>query len=163
MYFIHILLASVWIGVTFSIALLANWCFFQADETQLLLLAPFIPRLYQTVLLPTALLIIVQGLIYGLFSSWGFIRHRWIMLKWIGIVLVGFCIGWGAIAHTYEIIARVEMLGIAEGLTGARTVLGFILLQIFLLIMLVWLSIFKPRLRKNKLHALKESKKFKIS
>ena len=35
---------------------------------------------------------LVTGVCYGLFTNWGFFRHRWIMLKWLVVFL---CIGFG--------------------------------------------------------------------
>ena len=38
--------------------------------------------------IPGALLTVVTGIIYGIFTKWGFFKYRWITVKWIVGILV---------------------------------------------------------------------------
>lgn len=38
--------------------------------------------------IPGAILTVVTGVLYGIFTKWGFFRYRWITVKWIAGVLV---------------------------------------------------------------------------
>lgn len=61
------------------IGALAIVSFFQLSETDFLTIAPLIPMLYQKVVLPMALITIIQGIIYGVFTNWGFFKHKWVL------------------------------------------------------------------------------------
>ena len=38
--------------------------------------------------IPGAILTVVTGIIYGIFTKWGFFKYRWITVKWIAGILV---------------------------------------------------------------------------
>jgi uncharacterized membrane protein len=78
----HIVSISIWFGSVVCIGALAIVSFFQLSETDFLTIAPLIPMLYQKVVLPMALITIIQGIIYGFFSNWGFFKHKWVLFKW---------------------------------------------------------------------------------
>ena len=41
------------------------------------------------VVIPGAILTVVTGVIYGMFTNWGFFKHKWIIVKWIlGITII---------------------------------------------------------------------------
>lgn len=41
------------------------------------------------VVIPGAILTVVTGVIYGMFTNWGFFKHKWIIVKWIlGIIII---------------------------------------------------------------------------
>lgn len=35
------------------------------------------------IVIPGAILAVATGIIYGIFTKWGFFKHRWITVKWI--------------------------------------------------------------------------------
>ncbi len=101
-----------------------------------------------------ALLCFATALLYSLFTNWGFFRHRWIMLKWLVIVL---CIGFGIWLGGREEI----MLSLSRGL-GAESMnssayrdalLPYFLgggVQLCVLALVFAVSIFKPFGKKKK-------------
>jgi len=147
---LHILTASIWFGGVVCMGGLAFICFFQFNETEFLTFAPWIPGLYQSVILPFALLTIVQGLTYGIFTNWGFIKHKWILWKWILLICVALCTGLGAIGQMFSVIEKVESSGFTGGFTDGGLVLLFISLQILFMVIMIILSVFKPMKRKNR-------------
>ncbi|MEL7565626.1 MAG: hypothetical protein AAGU27_12160 [Dehalobacterium sp.] len=64
------------------------------------MVAPLVPSLYSMVIMPAAILTILQGIVYGCFTGWEFFKHKWIILKWVSTVLVMLCTGVGAIANS---------------------------------------------------------------
>lgn len=97
---------------------------------------------------------LVTGLLYSLFTNWGFFRHGWLVFKWVatvGAILFGtFFLGpWET-----RMLELSRDLGLAaqenaEYLRSARLNLGFGLAQVALLAVMVWLSVFRPWGRKK--------------
>ncbi|MEN6463380.1 MAG: hypothetical protein ABFC94_18675 [Syntrophomonas sp.] len=141
---LHILSASTWLGVVVGIGSLAYVCFFQLSEADFLTIAPLVPELYRKVVLPAAVVTIVQGIIYGIFTSWGFVKYKWVLFKWILAFLVAFCTGWGGIGNMFYVLDKVEKSGLAGGFTDGGVVLLFIFLQIIIMFIMIILSVFKP-------------------
>lgn len=144
---LHILSMSIWFGAVVCIGSLAFICFFQLSETDFLTIAPLVPELYQKVVMPAAIFTIIQGIVYGLFTNWGFLKHKWVLFKWILVLLIIFCTGWGGIGNMFAVLDHVEKSGFAGGFTDGGMVLLFISLQIIFMIIMIILSVFKPMKR----------------
>ena len=147
----HILTASIWFGGVICIGVIVRICFFSLDESAFLIVAPLVPSLYSTVIMPVGLLIILQGIVYGCFTGWGFFKHRWITLKWVSLVLVMLCTGMGAIGQMFSAIEKVKAQGLNGGFADGGIVLLFIVLQSLYLAFMIAISVYKPALNKNKL------------
>lgn len=148
---LHIISASIWFGATVCIGFLSVICFFHLSETDFLITATLVPRLYQKIILPTAIFTILQGFIYGFFTNWGFFKHRWVLLKWIFTLLLIPCIGVGAISQMYSAIDKVNTSGFKGGFSDGGLLLLFISLQIVIMLIMIGISVFKPKMRKEKL------------
>ena len=92
---------------------------------------------------------LVTGLLYSVCTGWGFIRHRWIIGKWL-ITLFGILFGTFALGPWEKgMLALSGKLGHAALTNDAylrymHMNFGFGLLQVCLLIGAIWLSVFKP-------------------
>lgn len=120
---LHIVSASIWFGGTVCIGVLAIICFFNLSENAFLTVAPLIPMLYKKAILPMAIFIMIQGLIYGSFTKWGFIKHRWIILKWVLTLSLGPCIGMGTIGQLFSVIDKVSNFGFSGGFADGGRIL----------------------------------------
>lgn len=151
---IHILLAGSWLGT--GICLVVIQAFMKVDSGGALLGADLAAKfLDDYVIIPTAMGTLVTALLYSLFTNWGWIKHRWLAVKWV-ICVVGIIFGtfWlGPWMNTQPPISAE--LGLAAlndpTYTHARTMdLWWGLVQISTLGLAVWLSIFKPwKARRN--------------
>ncbi len=144
---LHILSISIWLGSVVCIGGLAAMCFFQLNESEFLTVAPLIPELYRSVVLPMAIFAMIQGIFYGFFSNWGFFKHRWVVFKWALVILTGLCTGAGGIGQMFSVLEKVEKTGFAGGWADGGPVLLFISLQVLFMIIMIVLSVFKPRKR----------------
>jgi hypothetical protein len=91
----------------------------------------------------------LTGLLYSLFTSWGFFRHKWVLVKWIITI---FCI----ISGTFYLGPwETTMLNISEQSGGAAILdaeylsamhlnFCFGMFQILLLVFACVISVFKP-------------------
>ena len=132
------------------IGCLVFMCFFHFNEAEFLAFAPWIPGLYQMAVLPFALLTLAQGFIYGIFTNWGFLKHKWILGKWILVLLVILCTGLGAIGQMLSAIEKVESTGFTGGFADGGLVLLFISVQISCMVIMIMLSVLKPMKRKDR-------------
>ena len=151
---LHIVSAGIWFGATVCIGVLAFICFFNLSETSFLITAPLIPMLYQKTILPIAIFILIQGLVYGFFTNWGFVKHGWVLLKWILTLLLIPCIGVGTIGQMFSIIEKVNTSGFTGGFSDGGPVILFISLQILIMLMMIGISVLKP---KKKEHTTKQN------
>jgi len=107
------------------------------------------------IVIPGAFGCLITGLIYGIFTKYGFFRHGWMIFKWVvtlGAILFGtFYLGpWET-----EMMNISSQLGIASledpaYLYNQRMNIIFGALQVLLLLVTVFISIFKPWKRKKK-------------
>lgn len=107
------------------------------------------------IVIPGAFGCLITGLIYGIFTKYGFFRHGWMIFKWVvtvGAILFGtFYLGpWET-----EMMNISSQLGIASledpaYLYNQRMNIIFGALQVLLLLVTLFISIFKPWKRKNK-------------
>ncbi|MCL2549641.1 MAG: hypothetical protein FWE78_01695 [Methanimicrococcus sp.] len=144
----HILTAGIWFGGVVCIGILAYICFFQLTEEEFLTIIPLVPALYQKIM-PFAFLTIIQGFIYGFFTNWGFVKHKWVLYKWILTVFIALLTGLGSIRQIHAVIEKVGTAGFEGGFADGQLVLLFIFLQITLMAVMIALSVFKPRDGKN--------------
>lgn len=104
-----------------------------------------------TLVIPGALLAVVTGIIYGLKTSWGFFKYRWLTVKWIvGIVII--IIGtFGLHPMSLEMIAQLQPIANeatslpADYFGTERIIVNYMaIIQAVCLIFLVAVSVFKP-------------------
>jgi hypothetical protein len=142
---LHIFSTSIWLGSVVCILGLAAICFFQLNERDFLIIAPLVPQLYKTIVMPVALFTVIQGIIYGLFSNWGFFKYKWLLFKWIFVLLIALCTGLGGIGQMFAVLAKVETSHFVGGLADGGLVLLFISLQVLFMLIMIVLSVIKPK------------------
>lgn len=150
LHLIHIISISIWFGSVVSISALSTLCFFGVDENTFFMLAPLIPWLYKTIVLPIALFTIIQGIIYGLFTNWGFFKHKWISYKWILLVLVALSTGMGTIGPIFALLEKARLNGLVGGFIDGGAILACIFLQLIFLLFMIILSVYKPKYKITK-------------
>ena len=101
------------------------------------------------IVIPGAFGCLLTGLIYGIFSSWGFFRHHWLIFKWIvtiAAILFGtFYLGpWET--TMMEISGKLGLTALQDPsyLYNQRMNLIFGALQCLVLLATVFISVFKP-------------------
>lgn len=79
---IHLFFAVLWIGG--AIALLAVLFFAQPATGDELYMASRISQIIDDFLIiPGAIASFFIGIVYGVWTNWGFFKHRWLIVKWI--------------------------------------------------------------------------------
>ncbi|WP_018305329.1 hypothetical protein [Desulfitobacterium hafniense] len=145
----HIITAAIWFGGVVCLSGLAWFGFFHLEESAFLTVAPLIPELYLKVIMPASLLTIVQGVVYGIFTNWGFFKHKWVILKWVSIPLLVACTGIGSISQIFSVIEKVKSNGFTGGFADGGIVLLFMTAQILIMSFMISISVLKPFKKKS--------------
>ncbi|MBD8349010.1 MULTISPECIES: hypothetical protein [unclassified Dysgonomonas] len=92
---------------------------------------------------------LVIGIVYGIFTNWGFFKHRWIIVKWIitvAQILFGTFAYHPALTQNLSLISELkeEVVFNAEFIANNRfmEISGFF--QSGLLLFMIVISVFKP-------------------
>ncbi len=98
------------------------------------------------VVIPGAFGCLVTGLIYSCFSNWGFFKHTWLIFKWIvtATAILFFLGPWET--TMMEISGKLGMTSLSDQayLYNQKMNLIFGTIQVLLLMVTIFISIFKP-------------------
>jgi hypothetical protein len=145
----HLLFASVWVTcgiVILSFALVSSGL---KNGDQLYMLNYLADFIDMKILVPAAMLTLLTGLLYGIWTRWGFFKHRWLTFKWIvtvSIIVIGTIFTGPWIAEMTEMSLRdgISVLQNSRYILISRSQLAVGLCMNFTLVITVFISVFKP-------------------
>lgn len=148
---VHIIVAAAWLGGAVSLSILLYVGNTQADSSGALVGVNLCYHWIDQVIVVFigALGCTLTGLIYSLFTRWGFLRHRWILAKWIITALMmtsgTFLLGPGE-ARMLEMSRELGLNALTNPLYEAVFNLQVIMagVQILCFITIIYLSVCKP-------------------
>jgi hypothetical protein len=150
---LHVFFSSLWVGS--GLALLAINIFLKADDgMELVGINVTMKFIDDFAIIPAAVGCFCTGLLYSLFTKWGWFRHGWVTAKWI-ITMFGILSGTFLLGPKLDSLvptAKTGGLGVLTdaGYVGTKHLLyGFGGLQVASLVLAVFLSILKPWKAKN--------------
>ena len=146
---IHILLISIWIGTLIAILLLLlvkqtqfNIAYFPAlDKTVFLL--------FDSIIMNVSIAVAITGLLFSMFTTWGFFRFHWITIKWISIVGLALIIMFlqgpavNGMASLSDVFLQ-EVRNNPDYLKFEHRRIIYTLIQLCLLTFIVFISVLKP-------------------
>lgn len=146
----HLIAVSSWVGGAVSLLLLYPLKNGVTDGNVLYGINQSIHQVdMMVVVIPGAFGCLLTGLIYAIFSNWGFFRHNWMIFKWIvtvaAIIFGTFFLGPWETAMM-EISGNIGMASLSDSayVYNERMNLIFGALQCLILMVTVFISIFKP-------------------
>jgi len=151
----HLLAVSCWIGGAVALILLYV---LKDDVTNGGVLYGINQSIHHVdmavVVIPGAFGCLLTGLIYSIFSNWGFFRHNWLIYKWIvtvtAIIFGTFWLGpWETRMMELSGTLGSSALGDKAYLYNQRMNLIFGGIQCLVLMITVFISIFKPWKKKK--------------
>ena len=151
---LHIICALLWFGSAILMNLLRQFVD-ATDATGMYYMAETLEAIDMKMLVPGAIGCLLTGAAFGLFSNWGFFKHRWLTVKWIFtifMILLGtFYMGPLVKGNVAIGKAMLEGFGDANQYWHNVTCNMFSgLLQLSLLTFVVVISVFKPWKKKHK-------------
>lgn len=155
----HLLAVACWLGGAVSLIFLYFLKKEISEGNQLYGINLSIQHIdMMVVVIPGAIGSLLTGLIYSVYSRWGFFKHNWVIFKWIVTILMilsgTFYLGpWEN--SVLEISGELGINALADENYLYYEKMNFIFgsVQIMLLIITVFVSIFKPWKRKKPLSA----------
>lgn len=152
---IHLLFVGLWIGSSFSILFLIIFLQFSGlKEVYGFYLG--IKLVDDFAIIPGAVGAMLTGMVYGIWTKWGFFRHNWLTVKWIlnialmitGIFLLGPAVNANtALAESKRLAALVS----DQFMSNQQMLIILGSVQFILLLFMLYVSTFKPwKKRKSK-------------
>ena len=147
---LHLTCVSCWIGGAVSLLLLY---FLKSDIDDGAVLHGINQSIHHVdmavVVVPGAMGCLFTGLAYSTLTNWGFIKQRWIAVKWVitvSAILFGtFYLGpWETAMMNISGDLGLAALEDREYLYNQRMNFWFGTLQVAILLFTVWISVFKP-------------------
>jgi hypothetical protein len=149
----HILFAFMWIigGIALCLGLLLV---FPKTGDELYMRSLMLKIIDDFLIIPGATLVILTGVIYGVCTSWGFFKHRWLTVKWImtitqaliGAFILGPCVNGNVdIANQLRDAAFTNI----EFLQNVNTIMIWGIGQTVCLLLYIVISIQKPWKKKK--------------
>ncbi len=88
---LHLLLAALWLASAITLVLLP--LFVQPERNDALYGAMLAMKFIDDfIIIPAANGCLLTGIVYGIWTHWGFFRHRWVIVKWV-VTLYGIIVG----------------------------------------------------------------------
>jgi hypothetical protein len=150
----HILFAFMWIigGIALCLVL---FLVFPETGDELYMRSLIIKIIDDFLIVPGATLVMLSGVIYGVWTNWGFFKHRWLAVKWIMTIiqiLIGSFILGPRVNGNVEIANQLRDLAFADTvfLKNVNTIMIFGIGQTVCLLLYIVISIQKPWKKKNK-------------
>ncbi|MCP3926707.1 MAG: hypothetical protein GY714_29450 [Desulfobacterales bacterium] len=145
---IHILFACLWVGGSIAVTLM-HFLMNATDGMQLYGINLSMKFVDDFIIIPGATGSFLTGLLYSIFTKWGWFKHRWITIKWIinlyGVVFGTICLGpW---LNSLPPIAKKEGLNALTNITyinNQKMLCIWGSFQAITIIFAVYLSILKP-------------------
>ena len=144
----HIIMISIWFGSITSILLL-QLCKHSISPAHFFVLDQFIFAIFDSVILVVSIAVTISGLIFSMFTPWGFFKFRWLIVKWIAIVLLAVFLifivspSFNGLASTSDVY-RQGFESNPDYLTFQKNVVLYSCIQLAVLVLLIFLSVIKP-------------------
>ena len=145
----HILAASLWFGTAFCSLILAlyyqNW----ANGDELYAINAARNLMGEFIIVPSAVLSLVSGLMLCSFTAWGLFKHYWVIAKQI-LTMILIIIGsvwlgpWTKEATSISAIERLQALQNPTYISIRNAVIVGGAVQTLLLVVIIIISVLKP-------------------
>lgn len=150
---LHVLFSCAWVGAALCLVTM-NFTMQATSDMELYGINISMKFIDDYIIIPGAIGCLLTGLVYSIFTNWGWFKHRWITAKWIinitGVIFGTFWLGpW---LNSLPEISKAEGL---KALTNAvyinnRTMLYYWgTLQALSIIFALFISVLKPWKKNN--------------
>ena len=140
---LHITCSQLWLGGAAAVLFLGIHALNQSTGSDTQAILALIPQLYRTIVLPAALICLIQGVIYATVFHFGFIRQKWLGFKWLFALVIALCTGLGSINQVFSLLELSQSTALS--LSNGTNLLAFTTAQIVLLVLINILSVVRIR------------------
>lgn len=152
---IHILCACMWVGAAIILSLM-NPFIKATDGMQLYGIDVSMKFIDDFIIIPGANGALLTGLVYSIFTGWGWFKHKWIIVKWcitiFGVIFGTFWLGpWVNELGPISKVQGLSALADPSYLHNRHMVLYWGTFQLSTLVLALFLSVLKPWKRRKKI------------
>ena len=145
---VHILFASIWVGATCGLLLLALLYRSFTHDIELTTIHRVLKWLDDCLIIPSAFGSLFTGLGLSLWTNWGFFVYRWVLYKWVATVSM-ILFGAAFLGRWINEMALRSQAGLlvmqdSAFLSYAAYNRYFVSLQLGVLLFLIAISVLKP-------------------
>lgn len=150
---VHIVSAVAWFGSAIIMNLLRHLVKVE-DAAGMYWMAEILEAIDMKIIIPGAVGCLLTGIAYGVFSHWGFFKHRWLTVKWV-LTLFMILFGtfyMGPLVKDNVVIGKALLNGggnVAQYWLNVTANEYAGLLQTVLLLFVIIISVYKPWKRKG--------------
>ncbi|NQU45101.1 hypothetical protein HQ520_17595 [bacterium] len=146
--FFHLLLGGTWLAAGLMLVIM-GYFFHPTAGPELYGIDRSMKFIDDWIIIPCALGTLLTGLLYSLFTRWGFFKHRWLTIKWVitvgGILFGTFFLGpWLNSLPPLSETGGLDALDDPVYAGNLRLNITWGLLQVGSLLFALYLSVFKP-------------------
>lgn len=151
----HLLFMAVWVACGFILLSFSLVSAGLSSGEHLYMLNYITDFIDMKILVPSAMLTLLTGLLYSMFTGWGFFKHRWLVFKWIvtvSIIVTGTIFTGPWIAEMVTLAGR-EGIGVFQNsrylfINRCQITVG--MCMNLTLVVTVFISVFKPWKKSSK-------------
>ncbi|WP_163305401.1 hypothetical protein [Dysgonomonas sp. 521] len=149
----HLIFSMMWVVGVMAMAVISLQKAQSGDELYMILRISRV--IDDTLVIPGAVSTVITAIVYGVFTNWGFFKHKWMIVKWVLsllIIIAGTFYFSPLLDNSLEIAntTRDAALNNPEVLRGSRISALGALVQGGLLIFAIVISVEKPWKAKRK-------------
>lgn len=146
---LHLILVSAWFGSLITILILHLIRATDYQSADFYLIDRMIFIIFDKLIMNISIGVALSGLIFSMFTKWGFFKFYWITVKWIAISILAILLMFGASPVTNGMAAisdilRTKCSGNPDYIYYSKQMLNYTLIQILVLIAIIYLSVTKP-------------------
>lgn len=149
--FFHVIFAITWIGSAMGLLLIPS-VVIPDGENQMYTMAYIVWLLDQLLIWVGVMGILITAIIYGVWTKWGFFKHKWLTLKWVTtivMILLGTFVMGPAVDGNVCDLKWYDQNSM-QFYDNLRITIIWGSVQFTMLLFVVYLSVFKPFKAKNK-------------
>jgi len=156
---VHILFASLWVGGAATINIM-NYSLNASDGMQLYGIHLSMKLVDDWVIIPGALGSLITGILYAIFTNWGWFKHNWIIIK-LAINLFGVIFGTFWLGPWLNLLPKLSKVQGLDALTNAMYIHNQHMLYIWgpfqmaTIMFALFISVLTPWKKRKKLRSVK--------
>ena len=144
----HVFFACIWVGT--AVVLCVKQFFISASSgDELYGIISTLDFIDIKILVPGAMGILITGIIYSVWTDWGWFRHNWIIVKWIiciyGVIFGTYPLGpWMQSLTEISKVKGLDALADPVFVHNQKMLLVFGTFQCFMLVVAIFITAIKP-------------------
>lgn len=146
---LHIGVTAIWFGAVFVMLFLLYSKRELVNGDEIAAIDRTLFQIHDVVVINASFVFVYTGLLFSLFTKWGFLKFYWVILKWVGLVVLSGIVTFASAPAINGMAALSDVLrdttiGDVTYAQYSRDAAVFLMMQLVILLGLIMLSVYKP-------------------